>query len=71
MGAERRRKMAQIELTADDMEMLQQILRKQLSELSFETAFTHRKGFHEFLRRQKEFIEAFIRRLEEERALSG
>jgi hypothetical protein len=60
--------MAQIELTQSEIEMLREILRKQLSELSLETAFTHRKDFHEFLKRRKEFMENFVGRLERELA---
>jgi len=60
--------MAQIELTRDEIEMLREIIRKQLSELIRETAFTHRKDFHEFLKRRKEFMEKFIGRLEKELA---
>ena len=55
--------MAQIEMTRDEIEMLREILRKQLSELTLETAFTHRKDFHEFLKRRKEFMEGLIRPL--------
>lgn len=58
--------MAQIELTGNEIEMLREILKKQLSELSLETAFTHRKDFLEFLKRRKAFIEGFIQRLEGE-----
>jgi hypothetical protein len=60
--------MAQIELTRSEIEMLREILRMQLSELSWETAFTHRKDFHEFLKRRKEFMENFVGRLERELA---
>jgi CRP-like cAMP-binding protein len=60
--------MAQIELTQIEIDMLREILRKQLSELAFETAFTHRKDFHEFLKRRKEFMEGFVGRLERELA---
>jgi hypothetical protein len=63
---ERRRQMAQIELTQVEIEMLREILRKQLSELTLETAFTHRKDFHEFLKRRKEFMEGLVGRLERE-----
>jgi hypothetical protein len=56
--------MAQVEMTRDEIEMLREILRKQLSELALETAFTHRKHFHEFLKRRKEFMEGFVGRLE-------
>ncbi len=58
--------MAQIEMKQDEVEMLREILRKQLSELTLETAFTHRKDFHEYLRRRKEFMEGFLGRLERE-----
>ena len=60
--------MAQIELTQIEIDMLREILRKQLSELALETAFTHRKDFHEFLKRRKEFMEGFVGRLERELA---
>ena len=43
--------MAQIELTGNEIEMLRAILQKDLSELSLELAFTHRKHFLEFLKR--------------------
>lgn len=66
--AERRRQMSQIELTQVEIEMLREILRKQLSELTLETAFTHRKDFHEFLKRRKEFMEGLVRRLDRESA---
>ena len=58
--------MAQIELTQVEIEILREILRKQLSELTLETAFTHRKDFHEFLKRRKEFMEGLVGRLERE-----
>jgi hypothetical protein len=58
--------MVQMEMTRDEIEMLREILRKQLSELTMETAFTHRRDFHEFLKRRKEFMEGFIGRLERE-----
>ncbi len=60
--------MAQIELTQIEVEMLRDLIRKQLSELTLETAFTHRKEFHEFLKRRKEFMEGFVGRLEKELA---
>jgi CRP-like cAMP-binding protein len=60
--------MAQIELNQIEIDMLREILRKQLSELALETAFTHRKDFHEFLKRRKEFMEGFVGRLERELA---
>ena len=58
--------MIQIEMTRDEIETLREILRKDLSELTMETAFTHRRDFHEFLKRRKEFMEGFIGRLERE-----
>jgi hypothetical protein len=61
-----RRQMAKMELTHVEIEMLREILRKQFSELTLETAFTHRKDFHEFLKRRKEFMEGLIERLERE-----
>ncbi len=58
--------MAQIEMMRDEIEMLREILRKELSELTLETAFTHRKDFHKYLKRRKEFMENFVGRLERE-----
>ena len=58
--------MPQIELTQVEIEMLREILRRQLSELTLETAFTHRKDFHEFLKRRKEFMEDLVGRLDRE-----
>ena len=58
--------MAQIEISEDEIEMLRGILRKDLSELTLETAFTHRKDFHGYLKRRKEFMESFVGRLEKE-----
>ena len=66
MKAERRRPMPQIELTQVEIEMLREILRRQLSELTLETAFTHRKDFHEFLKKRKEFMEGLVGRLDRE-----
>jgi signal-transduction protein with cAMP-binding, CBS, and nucleotidyltransferase domain len=60
--------MAEIELTQTEMNMLRDILKKHLSELTFEVAFTHRKDFAEFLEKRKEFIEDFIQRLERQLA---
>jgi CRP-like cAMP-binding protein len=68
LKAERRRQMAQIELTQIEIDMLREIIKKQLSELTLETAFTHRKDFHEFLKRRREFMESFVGRLERELA---
>ena len=58
--------MAQIELTQADMKALKEILQRHLAELLPEIAFTHRKDYIQFLRKRKEFIEDFIRRLERE-----
>jgi hypothetical protein len=58
--------MAQIEMTQDEIEMLRDIMKKQLSELTLETAFTHRKDFREYLKRRKEFMERLVGRLEKE-----
>lgn len=60
--------MAQIEMTRNENEMLREILRKQLAELALETAFTHRKDFHEFVKRRKDFMEGFVGRLNRELA---
>jgi hypothetical protein len=58
--------MIQIELTQSEANMLRDILKKHLSELSFEIAFTHRRDFVEFLEKRKEFIETLVQRLERE-----
>jgi hypothetical protein len=60
--------MAEIELTQTEMNMLRDILKKHLSELTLEVAFTHRTDFREFLEKRKEFIEDFIQRLERQLA---
>jgi hypothetical protein len=62
----RRQTMAQIELTQSEMKMLQEILQRHLAELLPEIAFTHSKDYIQFLRKRREFIENFIRRLERE-----
>jgi hypothetical protein len=64
--AERRRPMAKIEMTQNELEMLRDIIRKQLTELTLETAFTHRKDFREYLKKRKEFMENFAGRLDME-----
>jgi hypothetical protein len=61
--------MAEIELTLIEMNMLRDILKKHLSELTFEWAFTHRRDYFELLEKRKEFIEDFIQRLERQLAL--
>jgi hypothetical protein len=68
--AERRREMAHIELTEAENDMLREILKKALSELTLEIAFSDRKDFREFLKKRKEFMEGFVRRLEGE-AVTG
>lgn len=60
--------MAQIEMTQGELEMLRDIIRKQLTELTLETAFTHRKDFREYLKKRKEFMENFAGRLDMELA---
>ncbi len=56
--------MAQIELTDGERDMLRDVLKKHLTELSWEIAFTHSRDSVEFLRKRKGFIEGFIQRLE-------
>ncbi len=58
--------MAIVELSQFEVDMLREILRNQLSELTMETAFTHRKDFHDYLKRRKEFMESFLGRLDRE-----
>ncbi len=57
--------MFQIELSQYDMDMLREILEKHLSQLLLEIAFTHSKDSVAVLQKRKEFIEGFLRRLEE------
>ena len=61
--------MAQIELTLVEIEALREILKRYLSELTMEIAYSDRKDFREFLKKRKEFMEAFIQRLDKELAL--
>jgi len=61
--------MAQIELTHTEIDLLNEILQKALSELSLEIAFTDRKAFRELLKKRKEFMERFIQGLESEPTL--
>lgn len=56
--------MAQVELTSQDIDTLQEILQNHLSELRWEIAFTHKKDIVKFLQNRKEFIEDFIQRLQ-------
>ncbi len=55
--------MAYIELTEGDKDMLRDVLERDLTELSWEIAFTHRKDSVAFLKKRKDFIEDFIQRL--------
>jgi CRP-like cAMP-binding protein len=63
---ERRRQMAQIELTQVEVELLREILKRYLAELTMEIAHSDRKDFREFLKKRREFMEAFIQRLDKE-----
>jgi len=60
--------MVQIELTQVEIESLREILKRYLSELTMEIAHSDRKDFREFLKKRREFMEAFIQRLEKELA---
>jgi hypothetical protein len=60
--------MAQIELALGEIESLREILKRYLSELTMEIAHSDRKDFREFLKKRKEFMEAFIQRLDKELA---
>ena len=60
---ERSRKMAELRLTNRETDMLRQILQKHLGEVTFETAFTHRKDYVHFLQERRQFIEGLIERL--------
>ncbi len=64
--AERRRQMAQIELTQVEVESLREILKRYLSELTMEIACSDRKDFRDFLKKRKEFMEDLIQRLDKE-----
>ena len=55
--------MTQIELNDGDRDMLRDVLKKHLTELSWEIAFTQKTDSVKFLKKRKEFIEEFIRRL--------
>ena len=60
--------MAQIELTQVEIELLREILKRYLSELTMEIARSDRKDFREFLKKRREFMETFIQRLDKELA---
>jgi hypothetical protein len=64
-GYVRRRKkmMKLIELTDGDKEILQEVLRNHLKEVTWEIAFTHNKDSVQYLQKRREFIEGFIQRL--------
>jgi len=55
--------MVNIQLNDGDKEMLQNVLEKHLTQLSWEIAFTHSRDSVRFLRERKEFIEGFMQRL--------
>ena len=56
--------MAQVGLTPKDIETLQDILQKHLSELRWEIPFTHKRDIVKLLQNRKEFIEDFLQRLQ-------
>ena len=62
------RQMAQIELTHIEIDLLREILKRYLSELTMEIAHSDRKDFREFLHKRREFMEDFIQRLDRELA---
>jgi len=55
--------MAQIELKPVEVDLLREILKRYLSELTMEIAHSDRKDFREFLKKRREFMEDFIQRL--------
>jgi hypothetical protein len=55
--------MTSLQLNGGDRDLLKEILQKHLKELSWEIAFTHTKDSLELLRKRRDFIEDFIRRL--------
>jgi hypothetical protein len=63
--------MVQIELTPIEIDLLRGVLQRYLSEITLEMGFSHshRKDFHEFFERRREFAEGFLHRLERELAL--
>ena len=56
--------MVDIELTQDEANILREIIKTHLSELTFEIAFTHNKEFTELLKKKRDFIIDFLQRLE-------
>jgi hypothetical protein len=61
---ERRIEMVDIEMTKDEANLLRDILKTHLSELTFEIAFTHNKELTELLKKKREFMIDFLQRLE-------
>jgi len=61
---ERRTEMVDIELTQEEANILREIIKTHLSELTFEIAFTHNKEFSELLRKKRDFMIDFLQRLE-------
>jgi CRP/FNR family transcriptional regulator, cyclic AMP receptor protein len=60
--------MIQIELTSIETDLLRGVLQRYLSEITLEMSFSHshRKDFHEFFEKRREFAEIFLHRLERE-----
>jgi len=56
--------MVEIELTQDEVNVLRDILKTHLSELTFEIAFTHNKEFTQVLKKKRDFVVDFLQRLE-------
>ena len=56
--------MVEIELTQNEANVLQEILKTHLSELNFEIAFTHNKEFTQLLKKKRDFMIDFLQRLE-------
>jgi hypothetical protein len=64
--------MVQIELTQIEIDLLRGVLQRYLSEITLELGFSHshRKDFHEFFEKRREFAEIFLQRLERGLAIS-
>jgi hypothetical protein len=56
--------MVEIELTQNEPNVLREILKTHLSELNFEIAFTHNKGFTQLQKKKRDFMIDFFQRLE-------
>ncbi len=63
--------MLQIQLNPDEAELLHRILFSYLSDLRVEMASTEIEGFQEILRKEEEFIDQTLRRLESEKAVAS